>query len=175
MNELQTLVRLRLFLRLLAGGLFAGTIAELVLAEHVEEPIQWLPFILCGLGLLVMAWAWLRPQRIATFALIGVMVLTMGASFFGMWEHFEGNRAFTLERRPTASGWYLLRHSLQGGAPLLAPGILIVGAAVALAGTVRVGGAVAARLPQKPSGGAATPAADSGLDPEVEQILARLK
>ena len=58
-----------------------------------------------------------------------------------MAEHFLGNRGFALETDPDAGGMSLVRASLTGGVPLLAPGILAVDAAVATATTFGTGAA----------------------------------
>ena len=38
-----------------------GTIAELFLAKHYEDPLQFVPFVLCGVGLIAVAAALRRP------------------------------------------------------------------------------------------------------------------
>jgi len=126
MSERQTLDRLQLFLRLLATGLFVGTIAELIVVGHDDDPIQFVPFLLCGLGLLALAAVWKRPGAI--------MVLALG-SLLGVCEHIEGNIAFVREIHPHAGTATLVKAALTGGAPLMAPGILAIGAAVAIAAT----------------------------------------
>ena len=53
MSTAEVLRRLRLFLLVLASMLFAGTLLELYLVNHYEDAIQWIAFVLAGLGLLV--------------------------------------------------------------------------------------------------------------------------
>jgi hypothetical protein len=139
MSEDRTLHRLRAFLRLLAVALFAGTIVELILAGHTGEPLQLVPFILCGLGLLTLAAAWLRPSRRNVLALRVVMVIVACGSLLGVYEHFMGNLEFDRETHPGQSTSSLFVAALTGGDPLLAPGVLAVAAAVAVASTYSSG------------------------------------
>ena len=135
MSERQTLDRLQLFLRLLATGLFVGTIAELIVVGHDDDPIQFVPFLLCGLGLLALAAVWKRPGAIMVLALRGIMTVIALGSLLGVYEHIEGNIAFVREIHPHAGTATLVKAALTGGAPLMAPGILAIGAAVAIAAT----------------------------------------
>ena len=127
------LQRLRTYLLLLAGGLSAGAIVELWAANHTEEPLQWIPFVLCGLSLVAIVAALLRPQRGVLLALRGVMILMIAGSLLGIYEHVSGNIAFAQEIRPGTPTGELLLKGLTGGNPLLAPGILAVAALIALA------------------------------------------
>lgn len=129
------LQRLRIFLLLLAAGLSAGAIVELWAADHTEEPLQWVPFILCGLSLAAIAAALLRPQRGVLLTLRGVMILMIAGSLLGIYEHVAGNVAFAQEIRPGTPTGDLLLEGLTGGNPFLAPGMLAVGALIALAAT----------------------------------------
>jgi hypothetical protein len=140
MNETRTLDRLRGFLRLLTAAVFGGTILELVLAGHTDGLMQWVPFLLCGLGLVVLAAVWIRPRRGTLLALRAVMVTVACGSLLGISQHFLGNRAFAQETNPQGSTGEILRRSLSGADPLLAPGILAVAAALAIASTYAVRG-----------------------------------
>ena len=140
MNEHRTLGRLRTFLRALAAALLAGTIVELILAGHTESLMQWVPFVLCGLGLLTLAADWLRSTRGTASALRAVMAVIACGSLLGVSQHFLGNRDFAREMNPQAGAGTILRRSLTGADPLLAPGILAVAAAIAIASTFAVGG-----------------------------------
>ena len=127
--------RLRTFLLGLAGWMCIGTIVELFLAKHTEDPIQFLPFLLCGMGLIAVVAALWRPQRGILIALRGVMGLLMLGSLFGMYEHLASNFAFELEMRPSAVWSDVWFQALRGAAPLLAPGILALAAIIAIAAT----------------------------------------
>ncbi len=135
MSDGLALERLQLFLRLLAIGLFSGTIAELLAVGHDGDPIQFVPFLLCGLGLLALAAVWKRPGAGSVLALRGIMTVIALGSLLGVYEHIAGNIAFVREIHPHASTATLVQAAVTGGAPLMAPGILTIGAAVAIAAT----------------------------------------
>jgi hypothetical protein len=126
---------LRTFLLWLAGFMCAGTIVELFLAKHYEDLIQFVPFVLCGLGLIAVAAALRRQQRAQLLALRGVMSLLLLGSLIGVYEHLASNFAFELDMRPSAVWSDVWFQALRGAAPLLAPGILAVAAVVAIAAT----------------------------------------
>jgi hypothetical protein len=127
--------RLRRFLLALAGCLCIGTTIELVLAEHTEDHIQLVPFVLCALGLIAVLMTLIRPQRLTLLALRGVMGLLILGSLFGIYEHLQSNIAFELDIRPGAVVFDVLFEALKGAAPLLAPGILALAGVLAIAAT----------------------------------------
>ncbi|MFN2500063.1 MAG: hypothetical protein ABR557_13350 [Pyrinomonadaceae bacterium] len=63
-------------------------------------------------------------------------VVVLG-SLFGMYQHVSGNVAFAREVKPNSSTTELVWRGLQGGNPLLAPGVLAVAAVLALSATYR--------------------------------------
>ncbi len=127
--------RLRRFLLVLAGSLCIGTVVDLLLVEHRQDLVQFIPFILSGLGLIAVAAALFRPQRTTLRALQIVMVLNILGSLFGVYEHVEYNMAFALEIRPNTTTSAAFWAALSGANPLLAPGILALAAIIALAAT----------------------------------------
>jgi hypothetical protein len=127
--------RLRMFLLWLSAWLCVGTIVELFLAKHYDDPIQLIPFALCGLGLIAVAAALRWPQRAQLLALRGVMSLLLLGSLLGVYQHLINNFAFELDMRPSAVWSDVWFQALRGAAPLLAPGILAVAAVVAIAAT----------------------------------------
>lgn len=129
------LQRLRHFLLLVAGFLCVGTIIELGLIEHWDDPPQILPFVLCGLGLAVVLIVLLRPHRNTIRLLRWVMGITFAGSLFGIYEHVEHNIGFALEIRPNATTGDIFFEALGGANPLLAPGMLAVAALLAVAAT----------------------------------------
>jgi hypothetical protein len=135
MNATVILHRLRLFLLGIAGLLCVGTVVELWLTEHTESIIQLIPFGLCGLGLLAVGAALLRPRRATLLILRLSMGLMALGSAFGIFEHIEHNLAFELEIRPTATANQVFLDALSGASPLLAPGILALAAVLAIAAT----------------------------------------
>jgi hypothetical protein len=112
-----------------------GTVVELLLAEHTEDPIQFIPFALCGVGLIAVVAALRWPRRGTLIALRAVMGLLMLGSLLGVFEHIEGNLAFEQEIRPTATLSAIWLDAIKGAAPLLAPGILALVAIIAIAST----------------------------------------
>ena len=135
MTDQNLLHRYRLFLLLLTGAIFMGVVVELWFTGHTESTLQFIPFGLSGLGLVAVAGALIRPQRITILALRGVMVLVALGSFLGIYEHIENNLSFALEIRPNAAVSDVFLEALGGASPLLAPGILALGALLALAAT----------------------------------------
>jgi hypothetical protein len=127
--------RLRSFLLWLAGSICIGTTVELFLAKHYEDPLQLLPFVLCGVGLIAVVAVLRRPGHIQLLALRGVMSLLLLGSLLGIYQHLVNNFAFELDIRPSAVWSDVWFQALRGAAPLLAPGILAVAAVVAIAAT----------------------------------------
>jgi len=127
--------RLRRFLLIVAAASCLGIAAELWLAEHTDEAIQWLPFVLCGLGFVVCVAALLRPERWTLVGLRLVMIPVALGSLLGVWEHLERNLEFAHELRPTATTSAALLEAIYGAAPLLAPAALALIAVLALAAT----------------------------------------
>lgn len=125
--------RLGRFLHLLAIALFLGTIVELIASKHDDEPAQFIPFLLCGLGIGLVALEWGRPTARTIRWLRGLMLVIAAGSLLGVYFHVSGNMEFAREIHPDASTWTLLRAGVQGRDPLLAPGILAVAAAVSIA------------------------------------------
>ena len=110
---------------------FAGVIAELVLHEHWAEPLQVVPFFLCGAGIGA------SPGRVTARLLQVVMLLAAVGAVIGMVQHLRGNLGFEREIFPEAPLAELLGSAVRGVAPLLAPGGIALGALVAAAATYR--------------------------------------
>jgi hypothetical protein len=134
-NDDLVLARLRRFLLATSALLLAGTVVELLLVGHTEDFAQWIPFALCALGLAAVPVALWRPRRGALLALRAWALLSALGSLYGVYEHVAGNLALQREVNPTATGAEVLMGALDGGNPLLAPGVLTLAAALALAAT----------------------------------------
>jgi hypothetical protein len=132
-DERIALRRLNRFLFILAAGMFIGTIAELLAAKHYEDTIQFVPFVLCGLGLLALGALKVRPNRTVIIAIRGLMFVIAAGSLFGVYEHVTGNLEFVHEVRRNADRMTVMTDTLQGGAPVLAPSVLAIGAIITLA------------------------------------------
>jgi hypothetical protein len=113
--------------------LLAGTLVELAFTGHTEEPVQWVPFVLGGLGILTAGAALVRPTRRVLRMLQASMALVAAGSLFGMYEHIANNIAFQLEIKPGLTGFEKLSAGLGGANPLLAPGILGIAALLCMA------------------------------------------
>ena len=135
MIDAVVLLRLRRFLLTTSALLFAGTLGELWLINHTEDPVQFIPFVVCGVGLLVLLVVRLRPRRAAMLALRAVMALVVLGSLVGVYLHVESNLAFVREIQPNAPTREAVFGALGGANPLLAPGILALAAMLALAAT----------------------------------------
>ncbi|MEZ4679406.1 MAG: hypothetical protein R2932_34815 [Caldilineaceae bacterium] len=125
--------RLRTFLLGLAAFMSLGTIGELVLEEHWEDAIQFLPFVLCGLTFIAIVTVMARPTRSALRIMRWIVGMTFVGSLFGIFEHVEHNFGFALEIQPNATVGDVFWKALGGANPLLAPGILAFTALLALA------------------------------------------
>jgi peptidoglycan/LPS O-acetylase OafA/YrhL len=137
MSPAEILSRLRRFLLVFSVVLLGGALLELWLIEHSEDPVQFIPFVLCGLGMLAAFAALLRPRRATLMALRVCMALVVLGTLVGIYLHVEGNLALQQEISPNAAAGETLFAALGGANPLLAPGILAVAAVLALAATYR--------------------------------------
>ena len=135
MEDAHVLSRLRRFLLVTSALLFVGALVELWLVGHAETAVQLIPFALCGLGLVCALVALARPVRAAVLALRACMALVVLGSLYGVYEHVVENVAFQREILPGSTTGELVSAGLGGANPLLAPGILALAAALALAAT----------------------------------------
>ena len=101
-----------------------GLLAELVLLEHYEDPWQWAPLGLLGVGLPLALLAALRPGASVLRSFRVLMVLYVVAGLVGVVLHLKGNVEFELERNPALRGLPLAWEVLRGATPALAPGAL---------------------------------------------------
>ena len=121
----------RRFLLWVASFTCIFTFIELWLEEHYGTTTQWIPFVLCGLGLLVI-WAVLfNANRASIIALRVIMALNLAGSVFGIYEHLEHNLLFELEIRPGAEPSDVFMYAFRGASPILAPGILALASLLA--------------------------------------------
>ena len=137
MTSSDVLARLRRFLLVLSAFLFCGTLVELWLVNHTEDLVQWLPFILCGVAVVVVLSVLLRPRRGTFLSLKAWMIVVIAGSLFGVYEHVTNNIAFEREIAPTAPLLRIFREALSGANPLLAPATLAVAALLALTATYK--------------------------------------
>lgn len=118
-----------------AGALCLGTVVELILVGHTEDLWQWVPFGLCGLGAIALFVAHRWPGRTSLRMLRGVMALLALGGLLGVYQHVSHNWAFALEIRPNTPWQAVFWEALGGASPLMAPGILLLIALLAVAAT----------------------------------------
>jgi hypothetical protein len=112
-------------LAILVLGL-AGTVTELVLLEHYEQPLQFVPLVLIVAAVSVLWWELRRHDLASRRATQIVMALFVLAGFVGFAAHFRGAAEYQLELNPDMSNWELLEKILRAKAPpLLAPGMML--------------------------------------------------
>ena len=104
----------------------AGTVIELLLLEHYEEPLQYVPLVLLAAAVVVLAWLASSYSAASLRAMQIVMILYVLAGFAGFAAHFVGSAEYQLELDPDMSTWDLLEKVLHAKAPpLLAPGMML--------------------------------------------------
>jgi uncharacterized membrane protein len=115
----------RWILGVLVLGLL-GTVTELVLLEHYEQPLQFVPLVLIAAAIAVLGWEFRQHDAASRRALLVVMALFVVAGFVGFVAHFLGSAEFQLELNPAMSTWELVEKVLRAKAPpLLAPGMML--------------------------------------------------
>jgi hypothetical protein len=101
-----------------------GLVLELLLLEHFESVLQFIPLVLLALVLVsgaVLA-RWPSVRAIQSFR--AVMLLCVAAGAVGVYLHYRGNVEFELERQPLRHGFDLFWEAIRGATPALAPGAL---------------------------------------------------
>jgi len=115
----------RWILLILVLGLI-GTVTELVLLGHYEQPLQFVPLVLIVAAVGVLWWEFRRHDLASRRAMQIVMALFVLAGFVGFAAHFYGSAEYQLELNPDMSNWELLEKILRAKAPpLLAPGMML--------------------------------------------------
>jgi len=103
-----------------------GTVTELVLLEHYEQPTQFVPLVLIVAALAALFWEFRRRDKASRRTIQAVMVLFVLAGFVGFVAHFYGSAEYQLELNPDMSNWELFEKILRAKAPpLLAPGMML--------------------------------------------------
>lgn len=126
----------RILLAIAAFGV-VGTTLELILIGHYEELAQWPPLILLGLtglGILVITTK-PTPRLLQIFRWL--MVIVTLSSLAGVYFHLTSNMEFRAETNPDLTGFALFWRAIQGGIPLLAPGVMAQVGLLGLAATFR--------------------------------------
>jgi len=115
----------RWILGVLTLGLL-GTVTELLLLKHYEQPLQFVPLVLIGLAFVTLAWNLIQDSPASRRALVIVMLLFVLAGFAGAVAHFIGSAEYQLELDPSMNTWDLVVKVMRAKAPpVLAPGMML--------------------------------------------------
>lgn len=101
-----------------------GLLLELLLIEHTETQIQWIPLVVLFAGLASSIWLAAQPGTSSLRVFQVVMALFVVSGIAGLYFHYMGNVEFALERDSTLRGAALAWKALRGATPALAPGAL---------------------------------------------------
>jgi hypothetical protein len=135
--RLDTAQVLRRILLALASLGVIGTTVELLLIGHYQEPAQWPPLILLTLTAVGIIFITTKPTPRILQLFRGLMVIVALSSLAGVYFHLHGNMEFTAETKPDLTGLALFWKAIQGGVPLLAPGVMAQVGLLGLAATFR--------------------------------------
>jgi hypothetical protein len=104
----------------------AGTGTELVLLEHYEQALQFVPLVLIVAAVAAIMWQVARNDAASLRALEIIMALFVLAGFAGVAAHFHGSAEFQLDLNPSMTAWELVEKVMRAKAPpLLAPGMML--------------------------------------------------
>lgn len=127
----------RRFLLAVTAAIFVGSVLELILVDHTEETLQWIPFIISAVGVVAVLLVWVGPGPRSLWILRVVMILAMAASLLGVWLHFNSNLEFTREINPSFTLAESIWPALKGAHPLMAPGVLFLAGVLGYGATWR--------------------------------------
>jgi hypothetical protein len=135
--ESRALARIRTYLLYTLAAGSAGTAIELLLLGHFEELYQVSPIVLLTAGFLLVCGHALRPSGGSVTALQIVMALFVVNGAVGVGLHYRGNSEFEREMYPTMAGLELVRNTMTGATPVLAPGTMTLLGLIGLVHTYR--------------------------------------
>lgn len=101
-----------------------GLILELVLLEHMESLLQWIPLGVLAIGLAASAVLAVKQTARTVRAFQLAMAAFVATALVGLVLHYRGNVAFELEMDSSIAGIDLIWRSLRGATPALAPGAM---------------------------------------------------
>jgi hypothetical protein len=131
-----SMIRAMLLMIFILGSV--GSAAELLLLNHFESLLQWIPLLLILVSFVVLGWHAVRRTPASTRAIQGTMIAFIAAGFAGFYFHYQGSAEFKLESNPSLAGWRLFWEAIRGKAPpALAPGVMIQLGLIGLAYTYR--------------------------------------
>jgi hypothetical protein len=129
----ERLAALRRFLLLTLMAGIAGMGLELLFIGHAEDRLQLVPLVLLPAGLVALAWHTVRPTQTSARGVRLLMALFVASGLLGVGLHYRGNHEFELEMYPAMAGIELVRETLTGATPVLAPGSMALLGLVGLA------------------------------------------
>jgi hypothetical protein len=123
---MNTLSLIRRWLLAVLGLGLVGTGAELVLLEHYETAVQWVPLGFIALALAVLIWHSIKGNALSIRVLQATMLLFLIGGVAGVGFHLRGAAEFQLEIDPSQSRWNIFKKVMRAKAPpVLAPGIMV--------------------------------------------------
>jgi cation transport ATPase len=131
-----SIIRAMLLTIFILGSVGSG--AELLLLNHFESLLQWIPLLLILFSFVIVGWHAVRRTPASTRVIQGTMVAFIAAGVAGFYFHYQGSAEFKLESNPSLAGWRLFWEAIRVKAPpALAPGVMIQLGLIGLAYTYR--------------------------------------
>jgi hypothetical protein len=131
-----SIIRQALFAVLISGSI--GTGIELVLIQHYEDTLQFVPLLVVAAALAAAGWHGLARTAASLRALQGTMALFLLAGAVGAALHYRGAAEFQREIDPAQSRWQVFKKVMRAKAPpVLASGIMVQLGLVGLVYTYR--------------------------------------
>jgi len=125
-DDRSVLDKVRKFLLVILALGMAGTLTELILLKHTEEPLQWVPLVLLASGSAVLVWHRVSGGGASLRLMRWLMCGFVAAGLAGVYFHFQGSAEFKLESQPTLAGMALFWEAIRAKTPpLLAPGAMV--------------------------------------------------
>ena len=123
---MNTLSVIRRWLLAVLGLGLVSTGVELVLLEHYETAVQFVPLVSIALALAVLIWHGAKGDALSIRALQATMVLFLMAGVAGVGFHLRGAAEFQLEIDPSQPRWDIFKKAMRAKAPpVLAPGLMV--------------------------------------------------
>jgi hypothetical protein len=123
---MNTLSVIRRWLLAALGLGLVGSGVELVLLEHYETVVQFVPLVSIALALGVLIWHRIKGDALSIRALQATMVLFLLAGIAGTGFHLRGAAEFQIEIDPSQSRWEIFKKAMRSKAPpVLAPGLMV--------------------------------------------------
>lgn len=117
----------------------AGTLADLVLASHFKEATQWPPLVVLAALVFTGGWALVAGTRAAWRAVRAICWGCLPVTAAGLFFHVRANVEWARDDRPDLAGWPLVRDTLFGSLPTLAPGAMLYLGLIGLLAATRHG------------------------------------